>query len=223
MQLVTTGDGSHTLYLPQMDEHYHSRFGAIAESRHVFLEAGFNASGKRESISVLEVGFGTGLNALLTCMAARERKIFVYYRCIDKFPLPYELAVRLNYKDFFLPDDQPDEIFRLLHETPWNTECKLYQYFTLYKCHADIVDFKPWFSYELIYFDAFAPDKQPECWSPQIFRRLYENLLPGGILTTYCVKGQVKRTLKEVGFHVERLPGPPGKREMLRGRKMYAQ
>jgi tRNA U34 5-methylaminomethyl-2-thiouridine-forming methyltransferase MnmC len=220
MELVITGDGSHTLYVPGMDEHYHSNFGAVTESEHVFIQAGLMPLMTLPGIAVFEIGFGTGLNALLTCMEALKREIPVRYYALEKYPLAPELAAGLNYPDLLAPDSPGlQQQFMQIHQAAWNQPVVIHPCFTLHKIEGDLVDFQPEFLYNLIYFDAFAPDKQPEVWSQEIFNRLFSHLNPGGLLTTYCVKGTVKRMLKAAGFELEKLPGPPGKREILRALK----
>lgn len=219
MQLVITGDGSHTIYVPRLNEHYHSTFGAITESMHIFIKAGFEQVKNPENITVLEIGFGTGLNALLTCMSADEKKINVSYHTLEKFPMSLEMANTLNYPSQFTEPEIPGKLFHSIHKAPWNSMVEIHNFFHLRKIQADFGEFIPDFRYDLVFFDAFAPDKQPEMWTQDIFERLFRNLNPGGILITYCVKGAVKRMLKGAGFTIEKLPGPPGKREILRGRK----
>ena len=219
MNLVTTGDGSHTLFIPGLNEHYHSTFGAITESVHVFIRAGLELLAERQEISVLEVGFGTGLNALLTCMFAVNHRIKVIYHALEKFPVDAGLAKKLNYASLLSPALDAKNLFADIHGASWNTISILHSCFHLHKIHDDLLTFQPGFHYDLIFFDAFAPDKQPEMWTQDIFSRLYKKLNPDGIITTYCVKGDVKRKLKSAGFRIEKLPGPPGKREILRGMK----
>jgi len=216
--MIVTGDGSHTLFLPHRNESYHSMFGAITESMHVFIKEGLECLMENKSISILEVGFGTGLNALLTLVATEDRNVSITYHTVEYFPISQDIVHHLNYP-LLLPAGDPSGYFKLLHDAPWNETVVISPSFTLHKIREDFTGFYPGFSYDLIYFDAFAPDKQSEMWSKDIFLRLYEHLTPGGVLTTYCVKGDVKRMVKEAGFTIEKLPGPPGKREMLRGRK----
>jgi tRNA U34 5-methylaminomethyl-2-thiouridine-forming methyltransferase MnmC len=219
MQLVVTGDGSHTFYLPALEEHYHSKFGALTESMHVFVQSGLLYLAGRKEIGVLEIGFGTGLNALLTFRAAVRQRLKVYYHALEKYPIDTHLIKDLNYPALLTSDALPNDLFDVIHDAPWNTTIALNPGFRLHKILDDLIMFTPGFRYDLIYFDAFAPDKQPELWSAKIFERLYNNLNPGGVFITYCVKGTVKRLLKSAGFRIEKLPGPPGKREILRGIK----
>jgi tRNA U34 5-methylaminomethyl-2-thiouridine-forming methyltransferase MnmC len=212
IEQITTADGSHTLFLPAINEHYHSVNGAIQESQHVYIQSGFNQCPK-DSIQVLEMGFGTGLNALLTALEARKRKIAVYYTALEKFPLPDTITNRLNYSGL------DKELFEKIHCVEWETPVLIPPYFTLYKKETGFSDFEfPGF-YDVVYYDAFAPDKQPEVWTQALFDQIYAHLHPDGILTTYCAKGAVRRMMQQAGFTVERIPGPPGKREMLRAGK----
>ena len=219
MELVITGDGSHTLYIPELNEHYHSTFGAVTESMHVFIKAGLGFLSNKRQVTVFEVGFGTGLNALLTCMAAIEQKSSFTYYAIEKNPLDIEVAGKLNYTPILSHRLNSQTLFLAIHQAPWNKTSIINPYFQLHKIHGSLIGFLPDFTYDVIFFDAFSPEKQPEMWTPEIFKKLYLNLNPGGVLTTYCVKGAVKRMLKDAGFVIEKLPGPPGKREMLRGVK----
>ena len=213
MIIEQTEDGIPTLYLPRMDEHYHSIKGALAEARHVYIDSALRASGKKE-INVLEIGFGTGLNALLTLEAAEADKRPVHYTGIELYPLAWEEVDVLKYSD--------NPLFKTLHSVPWEEDVAITPYFTLKKIREDArkaVNTKR--SFDVIYFDAFAPEKQPEMWDEALFRNLYTSMNAGGVLTTYCAKGIIRRMLQSVGFKVERLPGPPGgKREILRASKV---
>jgi tRNA U34 5-methylaminomethyl-2-thiouridine-forming methyltransferase MnmC len=219
MQLVITGDGSHTLYIPELNEHYHSTYGAITESMHVFIKAGLGFLSSKKQVSVFEVGFGTGLNALLTCMAAIEGGTSIIYYALENTPVDYKVVSRLNYAAILSPRLNLQNLFIAIHQAPWNKTSNIHPYFQLHKINDSLIGFIPDFTYDLIFFDAFAPEKQSEMWTSSIFKRLYDGLNPGGIITTYCVKGTVKRMMKQAGFVIEKLPGPPGKREILRGVK----
>lgn len=216
VQLMETADGSHTLFVPELDEHYHSVNGAVQESVHVFLRAGFDRV-TLPSLRVLEFGFGTGLNAFLTLLAAREQGKRVVYTSIEKYPLPAGLSGRLNYGDLLCPSDPA--LFSRLHTAAWDEDVMLSSSFTLHKIHGDYNECRWEDGVDLVYFDAFAPDKQPEVWNQQLFERIYRSMHDGGVMVTYCAKGAVRRMWQAAGFTVERLPGPPGKREMLRGTK----
>ncbi|OWY19304.1 SAM-dependent methyltransferase [Sphingobacteriales bacterium UPWRP_1] len=219
-QLITTADGSHSVFVPQLNEHYHSIHGAIQESEHVFINAGLLQLPTAITwVNLLEIGFGTGLNAFLTFLhnlAFLQRHIT--YTGIEAYPIDPSLAKQLNYVQQL--NAQPYEpIFTALHTCPWQQTTSIAPNFTLLKQQTLLqnLQFAP--QYHLIYFDAFAPTVQPELWTAAVFEQMYRALLPGGILCTYCAKGTVKRTLKEVGFAVEALPGPPGKRQMTRAIK----
>jgi tRNA U34 5-methylaminomethyl-2-thiouridine-forming methyltransferase MnmC len=219
-QLVLTGDGSHTLFVPELDEHYHSTHGALTESLHVFIRSGLDCFSGPGQISIFETGFGTGLNALLTSINAVRKAMKTWYFALEKFPVDPQMVKQLNYPHL-LKDTEIDaeRLFSAIHEADWERMTEIHPFFHLKKMKGDLVDFIPDASYDLIYFDAFAPDKQPEMWTGEIMYRLVSALKPGGIFTTYCVKGSVKRILKDCGLTVEKLPGPPGKREILRGFK----
>ena len=218
VEIRKTLDGSQTLYLGELDEHYHSTFGAIQESQHVFIQAGFRHCLKSE-IRVLEIGFGTGLNCYLTLLAGMSAGKKVWYNTIEKFPLPEIVWEKLEFCDHF-PESNP-EWFSLIHRALWNHEVEIQQQFVLQKIDSDLLALEcgqlP--LVDLVYFDAFSPEKQPELWSLSIFEKIFDRMNPDGILVTYCAKGVVRRTLQSVGFEVERIPGPPGKREMIRATK----
>lgn len=216
-ELQQTADGSHTLFIPEMDEHYHSVNGAVQESRHVFIEAGLHHHMGKELV-VFEIGFGTGLNAFLTLLDAEKNGRVVNYYSIELYPLDPGLVQALNYGEVVCPEKK--ELFRALHAAAWNQEVAITERFTLHKIQGDSNTCDLPEGIGLVYFDAFAPDKQPEMWNQEIFDRLYEHMAEGGILTTYCAKGVVRRMMQKAGYSVERIPGPPGKREMLRAMKL---
>jgi tRNA U34 5-methylaminomethyl-2-thiouridine-forming methyltransferase MnmC len=215
LQFVVTGDGSHTLYNPHLNEHYHSVHGAIQESKHVFINAGLNYNIQSDLV-IFEVGFGTGLNAFLTLMESNSRQLNIVYYAIEKFPIDLDTAQKLNFIDCIAPFVNTD--FINLHRAPWNQPVLFGSHFTLYKISADFTTFE--FSdepeFDLVYFDAFSPQIQPELWTVEVFRKIRYQMRSKAILTTYCAKGEVKRNLKTAGFTIENLPGPPGKREMTR-------
>jgi tRNA U34 5-methylaminomethyl-2-thiouridine-forming methyltransferase MnmC len=217
-QLKTTSDGSHTIFILQINEQFHSLNGAVTESMHVFIEHGYLFS-KSISPVILEIGFGTGLNCLLTAMKAEKLKRATTYLTIDNNILPSDLIGQLNY-DKILPVKERS-LFSTIHEVPWGEKTTISDYFALHKIHTDVT--KPdWHLNEfcdIVYFDAFGPEKQPEMWTEKIFRIIFEALLPGGVFVTYSAKGEVRRRLTNIGLTVNRLPGPPGKKEMLRGIK----
>jgi tRNA U34 5-methylaminomethyl-2-thiouridine-forming methyltransferase MnmC len=216
LQTVITGDGSCSLYNPGAGEHYHSTFGAVTESMHVFIKNGIETINSNP-IRIFEMGFGSGLNALLACLYAEEKQMPVFYNGIELYPLDFPLIRKLNYPE--LTNTDP-ELFQSLHLLPWSEEHQLTPNFSFRKVHTDLLSITTGEnSCDLIFFDAFSPQSQPELWSFQIFKNLYESLTPGGVLVTYCVKGIVKKALRDCGFTVKVLPGPPGKRHMLRAVK----
>jgi len=212
VRLTETADGSHSLFVEELGEHYHSINGAIQESRHIFIKNALNQVQKKD-IRVLEIGFGTGLNAFLTLLESRKN---IHYTSLELYPLPVETAIALNYPEI-LNAEKAD--FEGLHLAEWNKEEKISSNFTLYKLHSDFTQCEFSENYDVIYFDAFSPEKQPEMWSEVAFEKLYKASAPNAVLTTYCAKGSVRRAMQAAGFAVERLPGPPGKREMLRAVK----
>ena len=203
-----------SLYVPELDEHYHSVNGAIQESLHIFIKNGFEET-NANPLNILEVGFGTGLNAFLTAIRAEETNRKVFYTTIEKYPLSKGITDVLNY------DIQHNsrDIFRQIHEVPWNDYHRISQHFILRKIEADAVEIIPEGKYNLIYFDAFAPNKQPEMWNKEIFEKIAAVTLSGGVFITYSAKGEVKRNLKSSGFDVTLLLGPPGKRHITKGIK----
>jgi len=215
-EIIVTGDGSHTLYLPEMEEHYHSHFGALTESEHIFINTGLRYC-KGDRLRVLEVGFGTGLNALLTAIVAGEDKKVIHYYSIEKYPLKPEVIASLNYGG--LKGKSAAALFQSIHSAPWNKSVPVTDFFTLEKVKGDMTtDALPGI-FDLVYFDAFGPDKQPEMWSDDIFHRIALAAHQGTVLVTYSAKGKLKRTLQANGFDVEHLPGPPGKRCITRAIK----
>ncbi len=218
IEIRTTEDGSSTLFRPDLNEHYHSIHGAIQESMHVFIEAGLKYQHKT-SLNILEIGFGTGLNALLTVIHKGEKKIF--YHSLEPYPIDSATVSQINYADI-INTSCSQSIYSLLHQSQWNKDLKISTGFILHKDSSDLIDFQALTKYDLIYFDAFAPDKQPELWTPDIFQKLSDVMNTGGILVTYSCKGIVKRALKKANLKIEKIPGPPGKREILRAIKLQS-
>ncbi|MFZ5429867.1 MAG: tRNA (5-methylaminomethyl-2-thiouridine)(34)-methyltransferase MnmD [Bacteroidota bacterium] len=218
-EVIITGDGSKTLYLVGMNEQFHSVKGALTESRHVFIQHGLLYRKPFPGIRVLEAGFGTGLNALLTAWYAITSHTAVNYRGLEKFPLGKNILDKLDHGSF--AGEKGRELYRKIHDSKWDTEEELDIWFRLTKMECDMTAYvpDPEFSPDVVYFDAFGPDKQPEVWELRVFEMLYQSMAPQGVLVTYSAKGEVRRRLISAGFAVERLPGPPGKREMLRAIK----
>ncbi|RKN79953.1 tRNA (5-methylaminomethyl-2-thiouridine)(34)-methyltransferase MnmD [Ulvibacterium marinum] len=216
-KVVTTADGSKTIYLEDWDEHYHSKHGAVQEAYHVFIKSGLSLF-KNSPISILEIGFGTGLNALITFMEAERMDLNISYTGVEAYPpSPTEIG-QLNYitelkvKEF-------QSAFEKMHECPWEEDCGISNNFVLHKQQIDFLTIDAKALFDLVYFDAFGARVQPELWTDTIFEKMFLALKKGGILVTYSAKGSVRRAMQSVGFIVERLPGPPGKREMLRAKK----
>lgn len=213
-QIIVSADGSHTIYLPLLDETYHSSHGAIAESRYVYLLHGLQTIGLKH-IKVLEIGFGTGLNALLTYQYAQAHNISIDYETLEPHRLAEEIFSQLNYGSIL--GDQ--SIFRDMHHAAANAKIQLSPNFNICIRPTTIQEFETSQNYDIIYFDAFAPSKQPEMWDLEIFRKLFLCLNVGGILMSYSACGQLKRNLKTGGFVVETLIGPPPKKQMTRAKK----
>jgi tRNA U34 5-methylaminomethyl-2-thiouridine-forming methyltransferase MnmC len=211
--IITTEDGSSSLFVPGLNEHYHSVHGAETESLHIFIHAAFDAT-DRDPVHVLEMGMGTGLNTILTLAAARKQNRTVEYHAVEKYPLTGKEVSALHFRITESPE--LSGYFHAIHTEPWDQPVSITDRFTLFKEQCDIRSFTPRTSYDVIYFDAFAPEVQPDLWSQRVFMDLYRCTSPGGVLTTYSAKGKVKRSLISVGYRVEKLPGPPGKREFLR-------
>ncbi len=212
-----TADGSPTLYREDIDEHYHSVKGALAESRHVYLETGWRKSAETaRRVRVFEVGFGSGLNAAITASAALDSKTATDYYAVELYPLPKDTidivanGIEKEYR----------EVFENVNDAPWEIATEINPYFYILKLKADLLTIELPSDLDVVYFDAFAPEKQPEMWDEAVFRKLYNAMKPGAILTTYCAKGSIRRLLQQIGFVTERLSGPlGGKREILRANK----
>jgi tRNA U34 5-methylaminomethyl-2-thiouridine-forming methyltransferase MnmC len=216
---ILTADGSHSFYIEALNEHYHSVHGAIQESRHVFIEAGLLRFPAGSHISLLEIGFGTGLNAWLTALLCRSGKYTVEYDAVEAWPVLPEEAASLNYPDL-VGEKEMRPLFLHLHDCPWDRPVAISSDFSLRKFGMELQSFEPDPGrYDLIYYDAFAPGVQPEMWAEDIFHKLYKSMRPGGSLVTYCAKGTVKRAMQSAGFTVQGMPGPKGKREMTRASK----
>lgn len=208
-----TEDQSSTLFSDLYGEHYHSIHGAINESQHIFIDGGLKSLQKSE-ISIFEMGFGTGLNAFLSLEYALKHELNIKYTTLEKHPVASPIYTELNYGK-----EKGRANFIKLHELEWESFHKINEHFSFSKHAVDLLDYKHKEQYDLVYFDAFSPDSQPELWSESVFKAIYEHMNPAGILMTYSVKGIVKRALKAVGFKIEKIPGPIGKREILRATK----
>lgn len=228
-ELIITADGSHSLYIKDLDEPYHSFHGAIQESKHVFIEAGLKTlflnpplrleKGIVPKINILEIGLGTGLNALLSILETKKLPLTINYTCIEPFPIDIELAKQLNYLELLNENGNYNSIFNNIHNCDWEKDIAISKNFNLHKIKNKLQEVSFTKTFDLVYFDAFGPPTQPEMWTEEIFQKIYTATNLKGILVTYCAKGVVKRTLKKVGFTVETLPGPARKREMLRALK----
>ena len=213
--LIPTSDGSHTLSVVGTHLTYHSRFGAVSESEHVFIQSGLKEILRtKNEISVFEMGFGTGLNALLTFREVEKTGKYIYYETTDTCPLDHETIHRLNYPEMF-QTALADQFYRL-HFSPWEKDVVLNSGFHIYKHRKDIREISFRSKFDLIYFDAFDPVAQPELWTKEVFQKLFTVMNREGILVTYSSKGTVRRALNDAGFNVEKLPGPKGKREIVR-------
>lgn len=218
-KIIPTEDGSHTLFHSELEENYHSKQGAIGESAYVYISNGLLPVLERlPSVSVLEIGFGTGLNAFLSLLEAEKHQKTISYTGIEMYPVPLDCITNLNYSNFF--SEKERMLFLELHTSVWNTFHFLSNHFQVKKVAADFT--RPTFEFaqfDLIYFDAFAPQKQPELWTKNQIDKLFNALKPGGILVSYCAQSQFKRTLKEIGFSVGTIKGFGRKREMTLARK----
>lgn len=216
-EIIRTADGSTTIRLADWDEHYHSKHGAIQEAQHVFIKNGLALFSNRE-LSVLEIGFGTGLNALITFLEASKLGLTINYVGVEAYPVFPEEVALMNYVEE-LQAKEYNAVFKRMHQSDWQIAVPLREDFTLTKRQQFFDTIDDLAAYDLIYFDAFGYRVQPELWSTEIFRKMYNALKPNGILVTYAARGVVKRSMMEVGFTVEKLAGPPGKREMFRATK----
>lgn len=217
-EIVKTKDHSSTLFVPELDQHYHSMHGALQESMHVFIAAGLHLFKNKSRVSIFETGLGTGLNALLTALEAENLNLKINYTAIEKYPLSMDEMLQLNYGEM-LEGNTSTRLLTELHQLKWNEKIELTPSLDILKLEGDIKDHVAKEVYDLIYFDAFAPSAQPDLWTVTVFENMFHSLKKDGVLVTYCVKGDVRRNMKSAGFEVEKIPGPPGKREMARAWK----
>lgn len=213
-EIITTADGSTTIQIKDWDEQYHSKHGAIQEAYHVFIDSGLALFNNQE-LSILEIGFGTGLNALITFIEAPKIGLDVNYVGVEAFPIKSEELEQLNYVSALNAQNFSSN-FLFMHDCHWEKEVAISDTFTLHKQQKDFAALEMQNQFNLIYFDAFGARVQPELWTETIFAKMFSALKSDGVLVTYAAKGSVRRAMQAVGFYVERLPGPPGKREMLR-------
>lgn len=218
-EIILTEDGSHSLALPQLNVTYHSVHGAIQESKHVFIEAGlkcFLNQSTPQPLTIFEMGLGTGLNAFLTAIEAEKHHRKIGYTAVELFPVSIGETRTLNYPQQL----GHEELFKKIQECDWNEEILISEFFTLRKENTSLLSYTTAQQYNLIYYDAFAPNAQAELWTKEVFEKLFSMLVEKGILVTYCSKGDVRRAMIAAGFKIEKLKGAPGKREMSRAIKI---
>ncbi len=222
-KIIITADGSTSIHLPEWEEQYHSKHGAIQEARHVFLKSGLEyfleKNPTQTEISILEIGFGTGLNALLTTLVAEKKNLQIDYRGVEAYPVEMVELEKLNYTKQ-LSNKNAELSFSKIHRANWEEKQNITTNFALTKQQKFFKNITDSALHNLIYFDAFGARVQPELWEEDIFKIMYKALRKNGILVTYSAKGSARRAMQKVGFEVERIPGPPGKREMLRATKL---
>lgn len=221
-ELIVTGDGSTSLRIPEWDEQYHSKHGAIREAEYVFILQGLeyyiSTFGNKEPLNILEIGFGTGLNALLTIKYAIDNNLSIDYKGLEAYPVSPDFISKLNYTEK-ISGQEIEAIFEKLHDIPWKEKNRINPNFSLTKEEKFFQDFSEENSFDIVYFDAFGARVQPELWEPPILEKMHAALRPNGVFVTYSAKGSVRRALKALDFDVDKIPGPPGKREMLRAVK----
>ena len=220
-KITVTSDGSDTVYDPLFDEHFHSVFGAVTESECIFINAGLEKLllASPPCVKILEIGFGTGLNLLLSILEMKHFEIPLYYEGVELFPIEDDILKSLNYSKI-IKDDDAGRYLKMIHISQWDVQVALDEKTFIRKIRADAISYDyPAENYNLIYFDAFSPEKQPLMWSPELLGKIAAALMKGGIFVTYSVRGDVRRHLTQAGLYVEKLAGPPGKRQILRGMK----
>ena len=218
--IIKTADGSNTILHKQIQATYHSVHGAIQESKFIYIEAGLNFAIKNlsQKLKVFELGFGTGLNALLAAIEAEKQSLDLHYTSIEKYPLPTDLHINLHFEKIInIPNEN---LFKSIYLCEWEKWHQISNHFSFKKIKQDILDYSFESNFDIVFYDAFAPENNPELWQKPILSHIYLHLNHGGILVTFCAKGTFKRLLKEIGFKVESLPGPVGKREITRAIKM---
>lgn len=215
-EIITTLDGSTTIHLPELKESYHSKHGAIQEAYHVFIKNGLSLFS--ESVAVLEIGFGTGLNAFITYLESQKNNQIIDYVGVEAYPIALEEATQMNYVSELNAANET-EVFKKMHTSDWEEKHHFSNKFSLIKRKQFFQDISDTSAFDLIYFDAFGYNVQPELWSLEIFKKMFSALKPNGVLVTYACRTSIKNAMKEAGFKVEKLPGAPGKREMLRAFK----
>jgi tRNA U34 5-methylaminomethyl-2-thiouridine-forming methyltransferase MnmC len=223
MALFITDDGSHSVYSEKFGVAYHSTHGAIQETRHIFIEAGlkhFISQHPVDKLAILEMGFGTGLNVFMTFLENLNLNIDIDFHTIEAYPLSISTTNELNYPQLLNVPEQ-DAIFKKLHSLNWDAKHVLTPYFSFQKHLIDFNDISFSNTFDIVYYDAFSPESQPELWEVDMLKRVFDAMKIGGILTTYCAKGNFKRALKHVGFQIENIPGPLGKREITRATKVF--
>ncbi|WP_299779977.1 tRNA (5-methylaminomethyl-2-thiouridine)(34)-methyltransferase MnmD [uncultured Formosa sp.] len=222
-KFITTADGSSTIYLPDLDETYHSRHGAIQEALHVFIKEGLKYTLEEKPdlnpISILEIGFGTGLNAFLTCLESKKLNCKINYTGVEAYPVTADDLLHINYSKS-INQGANESLFNTLHTVAWESKQDISEGFSLLKQQKSFNDITDNALYDIIYFDAFGPRVQPDLWGEAVFKIMFKALKPSGILVTYSAQGNARRAMQAVGFTVARIPGPPGKREMLRAIKI---
>ena len=219
-EIIITQDGSSSIYIPELDETYHSKFGAIQEAKHVFIKNGLDLFEDSSEISILEIGFGTGLNALITMLEAENRNLKINYVGVEAYPIPFDEISQLNYvKQLESPEKQVD--FEKMHASNWEEEIAINSNFTLTKRKQSFEEISDENTFDLIYFDAFGFTVQPDLWNEAIFEIMFKSLKNRGILTTYACRTSIKNAMQHAGFQTLKLPGAPGKREMLRALKNW--
>lgn len=218
-KIIVTDDNSKSIYVESLNETYHSTHGALQEAQHVFIEHGLKSAQIKKNVKIFEMGFGTGLNAILTIIYCLENNLPLYYIGVEKYPLTDHEIELVN--STHLPALQKySALYKLIHTTPYNQDVELAPDIILKKIHADILSLElPANFFTLIYYDAFGPKIQPDLWSAALMKKMFDAIEPQGKLVTYCAQGQFRRNLREAGFTIQRLPGPKGKREITSATK----